>query len=164
MAQLTFQPGEVEVRQLRPTPLAIQYYIVTLGLYEIWRGRKRFILTNQRAIISKGVMHRGVRFVPLDRVQDATLTNFLWIAGIHLTSAGGVSSIEAMAPLRTREARTFLADLTGRIGHAAPGGLSGSGTGRSTADELLKLTQLRDQGALSPEEFEAQKAKLLGSA
>ncbi len=32
----------------------------------------------------------------------------------------------------------------------------------SIADELLKLTQLRDQGALSPEEFEVQKAKLLG--
>ncbi|MGO9332920.1 MAG: SHOCT domain-containing protein [Acidimicrobiales bacterium] len=34
-------------------------------------------------------------------------------------------------------------------------------SGLSIADELLKLTQLRDQGALSPEEFEAQKAKLL---
>lgn len=31
----------------------------------------------------------------------------------------------------------------------------------SVADELAKLAQLRDAGVLSPEEFEAQKAKLL---
>lgn len=32
----------------------------------------------------------------------------------------------------------------------------------SVADELLKLVQLRDAGVLTPNEFEAQKAKLLG--
>ncbi len=32
----------------------------------------------------------------------------------------------------------------------------------SVADELAKLAQLRDAGILSPDEFEAQKAKLLG--
>lgn len=32
----------------------------------------------------------------------------------------------------------------------------------SVADELLKLAQLRDAGVLTPEELEAQKAKLLG--
>jgi small-conductance mechanosensitive channel len=31
----------------------------------------------------------------------------------------------------------------------------------STTDELVKLSQLRDQGALTPEEFETQKSKLL---
>jgi hypothetical protein len=36
--------------------------------------------------------------------------------------------------------------------------------GTSTADELLKLGQLRDQGVLSSEEFEAQKAKVLARA
>jgi hypothetical protein len=36
--------------------------------------------------------------------------------------------------------------------------------GSSTADELLKLGQLRDQGVLSSEEFETQKAKILAHA
>jgi hypothetical protein len=31
----------------------------------------------------------------------------------------------------------------------------------SSNDELIKLTQLRDQGSLTPQEFETQKAKLL---
>jgi hypothetical protein len=30
------------------------------------------------------------------------------------------------------------------------------------ADELAKLAQLRDSGILSPDEFDTQKAKLLG--
>ena len=34
-------------------------------------------------------------------------------------------------------------------------------SGGSTADELSKLAQLRDQGAISEDEFQAQKAKLL---
>jgi hypothetical protein len=39
--------------------------------------------------------------------------------------------------------------------------LKGSSNGTLIADELRKLAQLRDQGVLSPEEFESQKAKLL---
>ena len=34
----------------------------------------------------------------------------------------------------------------------------------SVAEEITKLSQLRDQGVLTPEEFEAQKAKLLASS
>ena len=36
-----------------------------------------------------------------------------------------------------------------------------AGAGTSTADQLTKLASLRDSGALTTEEFEAQKAKLL---
>jgi hypothetical protein len=43
--------------------------------------------------------------------------------------------------------------------HSPPA--SGQSSG-STADELAKLGALREQGLLSPEEFEQQKAKLLG--
>ncbi|HJU98112.1 MAG TPA: SHOCT domain-containing protein [Jiangellaceae bacterium] len=38
---------------------------------------------------------------------------------------------------------------------------AGSAGGASVADELSKLSALRDSGALTAEEFEAQKAKLL---
>jgi ABC-type multidrug transport system fused ATPase/permease subunit len=37
-----------------------------------------------------------------------------------------------------------------------------AGTSASAADELAKLAGLRDSGAITSEEFEAQKAKLLG--
>jgi hypothetical protein len=38
---------------------------------------------------------------------------------------------------------------------------SAAGTSSSTAEEITKLAELRDRGVLSPQEFEAQKAKLL---
>ena len=38
---------------------------------------------------------------------------------------------------------------------------SAAGPSTSTAEEISKLAELRDQGVLSPQEFEAQKAKLL---
>jgi hypothetical protein len=38
---------------------------------------------------------------------------------------------------------------------------AGPGGGARVADDLSKLSALRDSGALTPEEFEAQKAKLL---
>lgn len=38
---------------------------------------------------------------------------------------------------------------------------AGSGGGAGVADELSKLSALRDSGALTAEEFESQKAKLL---
>ena len=37
-----------------------------------------------------------------------------------------------------------------------------AGSGGGTADELEKLARLKDSGALSEDEFDAQKAKLLG--
>jgi hypothetical protein len=37
-------------------------------------------------------------------------------------------------------------------------------SGSSTADELAKLASLRDRGLLTSDEFDAQKAALLGSA
>ncbi len=36
-----------------------------------------------------------------------------------------------------------------------------AGSGGSTADQLAKLASLRDQGVISAQEFEAQKAKIL---
>ena len=39
---------------------------------------------------------------------------------------------------------------------------SAAGTSTSTAEELNKLVALRDQGVLTAQEFEAQKAKVLG--
>ena len=41
---------------------------------------------------------------------------------------------------------------------------SAAGTPASTADEIAKLAALRDQGHLSEEEYQAQKAKVLGTA
>lgn len=58
-------------------------------------------------------------------------------------------------------------ELRGKLGKWAntlpePPTVESSAGTASVADELAKLAQLRDQGVLSSEEFDAQKARLLG--
>jgi hypothetical protein len=47
---------------------------------------------------------------------------------------------------------------------AAPAGPAAAPAGPSVVDQLTKLADLRDRGALTEAEFEAQKAKLLASS
>jgi hypothetical protein len=49
-----------------------------------------------------------------------------------------------------------------QFGKSAQASTGPTGQGLSVADELAKLAQLRDAGVLTPAEFDAQKAKLLG--
>jgi hypothetical protein len=53
------------------------------------------------------------------------------------------------------------ADRAARAQHAAEDYIRSIAAAPSSSDELIKLTQLRDQGSLTPEEFETQKSKLL---
>jgi len=75
---------------------------------------------------------------------------------VYLIVRGG-SMHERSVRQAQREADAFYASY-GR--HAAPGG---DGGGSSTADQLAKLTDLRDRGVLTPEEFEKEKAKILAA-
>ena len=131
--QWSLQRGEFKINSLRPSPLSTWVTLLfTLGLYEFWRRRTWFILTNRRVIIAKGVINRSVRVLPLDRVQDATIRNQLWEANIELSTAGGPGGVERLdvylspLPLRTWEARAFLDDLNDRISSARSDGLSGN--------------------------------------
>jgi type VI protein secretion system component VasK len=67
---------------------------------------------------------------------------------VYLIARGGQMQERAMkrATEADRAAQSYIREVA-----AAP----------STAEELAKLAQLRDQGVLSAQEFEAQKAKLL---
>jgi hypothetical protein len=68
---------------------------------------------------------------------------------VYLIARGGQMHERSVARAAAAEqaAQTYIREVA-----AAP----------SPAEELTKLAQLRDQGVLSADEFEAQKAKLLG--
>ena len=68
---------------------------------------------------------------------------------IYLIARGGKMQERARQQAQARDAATFQ-----YIRETAETG--------STGDELAKLAKLRDEGVLTPEEFEAQKAKVLG--
>jgi hypothetical protein len=53
------------------------------------------------------------------------------------------------------------ADRAARAQHATEQYIRSVAAAPSSTDELIKLAQLRDQGALTPEEFETRKSRLL---
>ncbi len=70
-------------------------------------------------------------------------------AFIYLIARGKSMQERAMADMAAREkaTRSYIKDVAGPA---------------STADELAKLAELRDRGVLTSQEFDAQKAALIG--
>jgi hypothetical protein len=54
-------------------------------------------------------------------------------------------------------------EIRTRVAQAGRGPEPSTPGGASVADELTKLAELRDAGVLTSEEFDVQKARLLGS-
>jgi hypothetical protein len=71
---------------------------------------------------------------------------------VYLIARGDKMSARAAADYRRQDQqfREYVRDA------------ASSSAGTSTADELSKLAALRDAGTITPDEFETQKAKLLG--
>jgi type VI protein secretion system component VasK len=70
---------------------------------------------------------------------------------VYLIARGDKMSARAASDYQRRdeEMRTYVREAAGT-------------SGQSTADELTKLAALRDSGTITADEFEQQKAKLLG--
>ena len=76
-----------------------------------------------------------------------------WLGAlVYLIARGGSMTERTMKDMAAREKanRAYIQEV------------AGSGGGGSAADELTKLASLRDRGVLTDEEFQAQKAALLG--
>lgn len=83
-------------------------YVWTLGLWELWRKRQQFIITNQRVIMRQGLVFQRSTSVPLDRIQDVDVTtSVLGGATIMLSSAGGLLGTEQIGPLTRDEGARF---------------------------------------------------------
>lgn len=126
-----------------------------------------FVLTNERLIARSGVIAKVSKEIPLERVNDVTVTQsmldrLLRSGDIRLESAGefGQQTFDDIGhPVEVQkkiyeaaEARKGPAIVSGA--HPGPGG-------GSVADELAKLADLRDRGALTEDEFQQRKRRLL---
>ena len=100
-------------------------------------------------------------FADIFRSHDlGGFSKFLWIffviflpylgVFVYLIARGHKMSEHAVADAQAQEAATqaYIREAAGT-------------SGPSTADQLERLANLRDNGVLSPQEFEAEKAKLL---
>jgi len=159
----------------RPLSLVLVAVLVVAVVFLLARYVRwttiNFVVTNERLIHREGVIAKNGIEIPLDRVQTIrfhqTIFERMIGAGDLLIESAGETGQNTFGDIRRpnvvqnviyREIEAYenrRADRTAGVrGSAAPSGLS-------VAEQLEKLHQLLQQGAINPMEYDAQKARLL---
>ena len=143
--------------------------MITSGSYKGTRSRSAgigvLVATDRRVLfIDKGLFNSlTVEDFPYSTIQSVEASTGMMWGTIVIKSAGNAEEIGNLAKERTHAFANVIRDNVRES--QSPSSVIAPATVAppvSLADELLKLAQLRDAGILSEEEFEGQKAKLLG--
>ncbi len=124
-----------------------------------------FVVTNERLIHRQGLIAKNSMEVPLDRINDVRFHQNVFErmigAGDLIIESAGTRGQEVFSNVRHPEnvqkvvyerAETHTMKMQGAAPARAP----------SATEELQRLADLKDRGAITEEEFQAQKARLLG--
>ena len=118
-------------------------------------------VTNRRIVFAgKSIASRLNHSLPLNTVTSVELNKGVMFTHIKVTLAGSYENYL----VKYLEAEDFMAKTQAALMEVhAPVAQPSAATGAaSVADELSKLSGLRDQGILSDDEFQAAKQRLLG--
>ncbi len=120
------------------------------------------VLTDRRIFfIHAGVIQSHQVSVPLDTVTAVAVSKGPVYSIIKTT---GAQSNVVVGRVNKTDAESFASELRSLLNDRARGGMQvPSRSSGHVAEELERLAALRDRGVLTDLEFEAQKAKLLGS-
>ena len=123
-----------------------------------------FVVTSHRLIYRQGIVARDGVEIPLERVNNVNFAQGIFErmigVGDLLIESGGQDGQQTFTDISQPESvqniiHSTLQNLQTTKYAAAP-------SSRSVADEIEKLEALRDRGALTDDEFELQKRRLLG--
>jgi len=108
-SEFQLQTGETILNEQLPSKFwTTGIYILTLGLWSVWRKRHRFILTNKRVVVRMGIITKSQVDIPLGRVQDiSVVTSVVNGSMIAFSSAGGSLGVSSIGPLTRAQAREF---------------------------------------------------------
>jgi uncharacterized membrane protein YdbT with pleckstrin-like domain len=148
---------------------------------------EEYVITTRRIIHSEGVVNKRATDSSLEKINDAVLVESLFgrIFGfgdldVLTASESGIeklrmlrdaktfkkSMLEAKHELELELTRPTMPPVRGQeaapVAPAAPAPTPEVDTADEVANALARLGALRDQGVISPQEFEAKKAELLG--
>jgi uncharacterized membrane protein YdbT with pleckstrin-like domain len=139
----------------------------------------RFAVTDQRVAYQSGLLHRRGVSIPLNRVNNVNFSQNLMarvfnngVVTIESAGESGDSVFENIAdPENVRntifaqveadevnDSKRNAQDLRDAM-QGLP--LTGPAAGASTAERLAQLTELRDKGLVTPEEFEAKRKEIV---
>lgn len=117
--------------------------------------------TNKRIIFIDSGMIYGVRHseVMIDKVNAISFKNGMMLGEIHVQDGANTRVIKNVQKYSTKP---FVDAVHKAMELSKESKTIIQQQATSAADELLKFKQLLDMGAITQEEFEKQKAKLLG--
>lgn len=111
------EAGEQIVVIERPSRLLVlPKYLLTLGMYSLWRKRDVSAVTNRRLLLGRGVLQRAERSIPLERVDDVTFTRrgFAAYADVIVGGRRGAEVVR-IGPLSAQRARSVAARIGRRL-------------------------------------------------
>jgi PH (Pleckstrin Homology) domain-containing protein/putative oligomerization/nucleic acid binding protein len=154
-------------------------------IYWSWLSQD-YLITNRRVVKVEGIINKRSADSSLEKINDAVLSQDLWgrmfnYGDLDILTAADVAIDQYRmlnaAPRFKREMLNQKHDLEGDYNRPMPGPPLRGGVAmpppaaaappprEMSADEVTRalagLADLRDRGAISPEEFEAKKAQLL---
>ena len=160
-----------------PLAVAILVYVAFVVVKYLTWTYTHFVLTDRRVISRSGIISKRGTEVPLDRVNNIDFSQKFWerligAGDLSIESAGkdGQSHFQNVRhpdmvqqevyrqmEVNSRRQAGWHADAMAERNPSAPA----SAAAPDVADQIAKLATLRDQGALTSEEFEAKKTELL---
>ena len=154
--------------------IAIIVIVVVFLAYPVRRfvewATSHFVVTNERLIHRSGFIAKRSMEVPLNRINDVRFNQSVFErmigAGDLIVESAGERGQEIFDDVRHPEEiqKTIYERAEayqGRFAGVSPDAGTGTG-GASVGEELQRLADLRDRGAITEAEFQQQKARLLG--
>jgi hypothetical protein len=110
------QRGETVLLVARPAIGAVwPKYVLTLGLYGLWRRQNTTVLTDRRVLVGKGIFSRREQTLPITRINDATYVRRGLFAYCEIASTyRGRSHVLRIGPFSSRKARQFTDEILSR--------------------------------------------------
>jgi len=161
------QNGDVQTVGLWITAAVALGWAVWLGARLVSWQTTHFVVTSDRLVFRTGILGKHTRDIPLEKVNDLqssqTFFERMIGAGDLLIESAGERGQEVFSDIPHPDA---VQQEIYRQMEANNARMMGTGPARplSVADEIEKLANLLDRGAISQEEYEAQKAQLLRRA
>ena len=98
---VNFPLERVLIHELPDRRARLGSYLATLGLFELWRRRTHFILTDRRLVAVRGLVSRDQQIIPLNKVQEVTVRGrTVWVSTV-----GGTLGTQPFGPMGQEQAR-----------------------------------------------------------
>lgn len=153
-------------------------YFVVLLVWALWLGYEYlqwrftyFVVSNQRVVFRTGVIAKHGVEIPLERINNINFNQNIWnrmigAGDLEIESAGRegqtrFDNVRHPDGVQQEIYRQMEVNARRQAGWAAPQMPAPAAASPSIAEQIQQLAALRDQGHITPAEFEAKKAELL---